>query len=66
MKSEFILTIYEDAHNRIWFGSTKGAAFFEDGKFSALTVEDGFPDQFVNAICGDEKGISGLVLIARD
>lgn len=48
--------------NRVWIGTDKGLAIYEDGEFSVLTTEDGLSHNYVLSI--DVSELTGEVWIA--
>jgi signal transduction histidine kinase/ligand-binding sensor domain-containing protein len=51
-----VSTVYEDAHGRIWVGTTGGLSRFKDDRFDTVTQSRGFPGHIVESIIEDNDG----------
>ena len=57
LPNEFITTIYEDSHQRLWVGGLGGLSEFRDGKFTNYTTKQGLVGNYVRSIYEDDEGI---------
>lgn len=56
LPNEFMTTIYEDSHGRLWFGGLGGLSEFKDGKFTNYTTKDGLTGNYIRSIYEDNGG----------
>ncbi|MDJ0839506.1 MAG: two-component regulator propeller domain-containing protein [Acidobacteriota bacterium] len=56
LPSNFITNIFEDRDGRIWAGTTNGLALYKDGRFLAMTHQQGLSDETVIAFGQDGAG----------
>jgi signal transduction histidine kinase/ligand-binding sensor domain-containing protein/CheY-like chemotaxis protein len=58
ISDRWVLTIFEDSHNRIWIGTNGGGLnlWKEPDRFECYTTNDGLPGNVINHILEDDAG----------
>lgn len=57
LASNTVLTIFEDDHGAMWFGTTDGLTRYDGKSFRTFTVQDGLADDTVSVIFQDRQGM---------
>ncbi|HPC38843.1 MAG TPA: two-component regulator propeller domain-containing protein [Exilispira sp.] len=59
LSDDAITDIFQDSNKRIWVCTTNGLNLYDDksGKFSHITIENGFKDNYINSIEELDDGI---------
>ena len=55
--SNTVLTIFEDSHSRMWFGTSNGVTRYDGKNFQTFTTEDGLAQNTIGIILEDRNGI---------
>ena len=55
--SNTVLTIFEDSHGAIWFGTTDGLTRYDGESFQTFTTEDGLARNTIGLIFEDQQGM---------
>ena len=55
--SNTVLTIFEDSHGIIWFGTTDGLTRYDGESFQTFTTEDGLARNTIGLIFEDQQGM---------
>ena len=70
LASNTVLTIFEDSHGNIWFGTTDGITRYDGENFRTFTTEDGLSRNTTGLIFEDRHGVlwfaNGVVLNALE
>jgi signal transduction histidine kinase/ligand-binding sensor domain-containing protein/CheY-like chemotaxis protein len=58
LSEKWVLSIFEDSHNRIWIGTNGGGLnlWHGDGRFSCISIDQGLPGNVINGILEDPAG----------
>ncbi|MBT4500067.1 MAG: hypothetical protein HOC74_20230, partial [Gemmatimonadetes bacterium] len=56
LSGTWVLSIYEDRHGNLWFGTTDGVSKYEYEEFTTFTEADGLGANFVASITEDLEG----------
>ena len=57
LASNIVLTIFEDSHGNMWFGTTEGLTRYDGENFRAFTTEDGLAQDTIGLIFEDQRGM---------
>ena len=57
LASNAVLTIFEDSHGTMWFGTTDGLTRYDGESFQTFTTEDGLPQNTISLIFEDQRGM---------
>ena len=57
LASNTVLTIFEDSHGNIWFGTTDGLTRYDGENFRTFTTEDGLARNTIGLIFEDRRGM---------
>ncbi len=57
LASNTVLTVFEDSHGNIWFGTTDGLTRYDGNNFQTFTTEDGLVQNTIGLIFEDQRGI---------
>ncbi|MDE0684909.1 MAG: hypothetical protein OXI63_18465 [Candidatus Poribacteria bacterium] len=55
--SNTVLTIFEDSHGTMWFGTTDGVTRYDGKNFRTFTTEDGLARNTIGLIFEDQQGM---------
>ena len=55
--SDRVLTIFEDSHGTMWFGTTNGLTRYDGENFQTFTTEDGLAENTIGLIFEDQQGM---------
>lgn len=55
--SNTVLTVFEDSHGNMWFGTTDGLTRYDGEKFQTFTTEDGLARNTIGLIFEDRQGM---------
>ncbi|MCE2403434.1 hypothetical protein J4G08_21525, partial [Candidatus Poribacteria bacterium] len=55
--SNTVLTIFEDSHGTMWFGTTDGVTRYDGENFRTFTTEDGLAWNTIGLIFEDQQGM---------
>ena len=55
--SNTVLTVFEDSHGNIWFGTTDGLTRYDGENFRTFTTEDGLARNTIGLIFEDQQGM---------
>ena len=55
--SNTVLTVFEDSHGNIWFGTTDGLTRYDGKNFQTFTTEDGLARNTIGLIFQDRQGM---------
>ena len=55
--SNRVLTIFEDSHGTMWFGTTNGLTRYDGENFRTFTTEDGLAENTIGLIFEDQQGM---------
>ena len=55
--SNTVLTIFEDSHGTMWFGTTDGLTRYDGENFQTFTTEDGLSRNTIGLIFEDQQGM---------
>ena len=55
--SNTVLTIFEDSHGTMWFGTTDGLTRYDGENFQTFTTEDGLARNTIGLIFEDQQGM---------
>lgn len=56
LASNTVLTIFEDSHGAMWFGTTDGVTRYDGENFQTFTTEDGLASNTIGLIFEDQQG----------
>ena len=56
LKSNYLLDVFVDSKNKIWYGCHTGLSVFDGTKFHNFDEKDGLPSQTITKIFEDSKG----------
>ena len=56
LASNTVLTIFEDSHGNMWFGTTDGITRYDGDSFQTFTTEDGLAQNTIGLIFEDQQG----------
>ena len=56
LASNTVLTIFEDSHGNMWFGTTDGVTRYDGENFQTFTTEDGLARNTIGVIFEDQRG----------
>ncbi len=56
LASNTVLTIFEDSHGAMWFGTTDGVTRYDGENFQTFTTEDGLASNTIGLIFEDRQG----------
>ena len=56
LASNTVLTIFEDSHGTMWFGTTDGLTRYDGERFQTFTTEDGLAQNTIGLIFEDQQG----------
>ncbi len=56
LASNTVLTIFEDSHGAMWFGTTDGVTRYDGENFQTFTTEDGLSRNTIGLIFEDQQG----------
>ena len=57
LASNRVLTIFEDSHGTMWFGTTNGLTRYDGESFQTFTIQDGLVDNTISVIFQDQQGM---------
>ena len=57
LASNTVLTVFEDSHGNIWFGTTDGLTRYDGENFRTFTTEDGLARNTIGFIFEDRRGM---------
>ena len=57
LASNTVLTIFEDSHGAMWFGTTDGLTRYDRNSFQTFTTEDGLAQNTIGLIFEDQRGM---------
>ena len=57
LASNMVLTIFEDGHGTMWFGTSNGVTRYDGENFQTFTTEDGFAQNTIGLIFEDRRGM---------
>ena len=57
LASNTVLTIFEDSHGNIWFGTTDGITRYDGENSQTFTTEDGLAQNTIGLIFEDQRGM---------
>ena len=57
LASNMVLTIFEDGHGTMWFGTSNGVTRYDGENFQTFTTEDGFAQNTIGLIFEDQRGM---------
>ena len=57
LASNTVLTIFEDSHGTMWFGTTEGLTRYDGESFQTFTTEDGLDQNTIGLIFEDRRGM---------
>ena len=57
LASNTVLTIFEDSHGTMWFGTTDGLTRYDGENFRTFTTEDGLAQNTIGLIFEDQRGM---------
>ena len=57
LASNTVLTIFEDSHGNMWFGTTDGLTRYDAENFRTFTTEDGLVQNTIGLIFEDQQGM---------
>ena len=57
LASNTVLTIFEDSHGAVWFGTTNGLTRYDGESFQTFTIQDGLVGDTVSVIFQDQQGM---------
>ena len=57
LASNTVLTIFEDSHGTMWFGTTDGVTRYDGKNFQTFTTEDGLARNTIGLIFQDRQGM---------
>ncbi len=57
LASNTVLTIFEDSHGAMWFGTTDGLTRYDGDSFQTFTTEDGLAQNTIGLIFEDQRGM---------
>ena len=57
LASNTVLTVFEDSHGNIWFGTTDGLTRYDGENFRTFTTEDGLARSTIGLIFEDRRGM---------
>ena len=57
LASNTVLTIFEDSHGTLWFGTTDGLTRYDGKNFRTFTTEDGLSRNTIGLIFEDRRGM---------
>ena len=57
LASNRVLTIFEDSHGAMWFGTTEGVTRYDGENFRTFTTEDGLAKNRIGLIFEDQRGM---------
>ena len=60
LASNTVLTIFEDSHGTMWFGTTDGLTHYDGKNFRTFTTEDGLAENTIGLIFEDQQGMLWL------
>ena len=55
--SNTVLTVFEDSHGNMWFGTTDGLTHYDGENFQTFTTEDGLARNTIGLIFEDRQGM---------
>ena len=55
--SNTVLTIFEDSHGNMWFGTTDGVTRYDGENFQTFTTEEGLGQNTIGLIFEDQRGM---------
>ena len=55
--SNTVLTVFEDSHGNMWFGTTDGLTRYDGENFQTFTTEDGLARNTIGLIFEDQQGM---------
>ena len=56
LASNMVLTVFEDSHGNMWFGTTDGVTRYDGERFQTFTTEDGLSRNTIGLIFEDQQG----------
>ena len=57
LASDTVLTVFEDSHGTVWFGTTDGLTRYDGKNFQTFTTEDGLAQNTIGLIFEDQRGM---------
>ena len=57
LASNTVLTIFEDRHGTMWFGTTNGLTRYDGKNFQTFTIEEGLTQNTIGLIFEDQHGM---------
>ena len=57
LASDTVLTVFEDSHGMMWFGTTDGLTRYDGKNFQTFTTEDGLAMNTIGLIFEDQRGM---------
>ena len=57
LASDRVLTVFEDSHGTVWFGTTDGLTRYDGKNFQTFTTEDGLAQNTIGLIFEDQRGM---------
>ena len=57
LASDTVLTVFEDSHGTVWFGTTDGLTRYDGKNFQTFTTEDGLAQNTIGLIFEDQQGM---------
>ena len=57
LASNRVLTVFEDSHGTVWFGTTDGLTRYDGKNFQTFTTEDGLATNTIGLIFEDQRGM---------
>ena len=57
LASDKVLTVFEDSHGTVWFGTTDGLTRYDGKNFQTFTKEDGLAQNTIGLIFEDQRGM---------
>ena len=57
LASDTVLTVFEDSHGTMWFGTTDGLTRYDGKNFQTFTTEDGLAVNTIGLIFEDQRGM---------
>ncbi len=57
LASDTVLTVFEDSHGTVWFGTTDGLTRYDGKNFQTFTTEDGLAKNTIGLIFEDQRGM---------
>lgn len=69
LASDTVLTIFEDSHGDMWFGTPHGLKIYDGERFQTFTILDGLPSDSIGLIFEDRHGMlwfgTGVLMITE-